>query len=337
MSMELRVAEAASDDARGLNRAIDRATSLAASAAASWVVVAVGVALRLIRYAADRSLWGDEAMLALNIMNKNPRELLDTLDFTQAAPPAFLLSEKVAVVTLGPSEYALRLVPLLSGVAALILFRSVARRFLQPFPALVALTLFAVAEPLVYYASEVKQYSVDVLAVLIILYLAFPILDGGKLSRTRAVGLGISGSALVWFSHPVIFALAGVGATIIVSRTVVGDRRGLVTPLLISGAWAATFSLSYLRAVTRTAEVRSALGLVGGHANTGPTHFLRDAWYAFSDPGPFAKSMTALVAALAALGIVTMLSRRPWQTSCDLCDRRCSGCRFCTRQVSVSR
>ena len=87
-------------------------------------------------------------------MNKTPRELLETLDFTQAAPPAFLLSEKVAVVTLGSSEYALRFVPLLSGLAALILFRSVAQRFLQPFPALVALTLFAVAEPLVYYTAR---------------------------------------------------------------------------------------------------------------------------------------------------------------------------------------
>ena len=57
MTMELQVAEAASDGTRWLNRAIDHATSLAASAAASWVVVAVGVALRLIRYAADRSLW----------------------------------------------------------------------------------------------------------------------------------------------------------------------------------------------------------------------------------------------------------------------------------------
>ena len=61
----------------------------------------------------------DEAMIALNIERRSYAELFGTLDFNQAAPLGFLWLEKAAVQLLGPSELALRLWPLLAGIAAL--------------------------------------------------------------------------------------------------------------------------------------------------------------------------------------------------------------------------
>ena len=70
---------------------------------------AAGFFLRLHSYSANRSLWADEAMLALNITGRTFQGLLGALDFDQAAPVAFLLLEKAVAGLLGGSDYVLRL------------------------------------------------------------------------------------------------------------------------------------------------------------------------------------------------------------------------------------
>src|SRR5689334_23171439 len=86
-----------------------------------WAVL-FGALVRLVQYASNRSLWSDEAMLALNIVDRSYLELLKPLDYNQAAPPLFLWLEKLAVQLLGNNEYALRLVPLTAGLIALAAF-----------------------------------------------------------------------------------------------------------------------------------------------------------------------------------------------------------------------
>ncbi len=299
---------------RARSRVSELAGALLTVRAAGWALVGVGVAVRLVRFAADRSLWGDEAMLALNITDRSARSLLNTLDYTQAAPSGFLLAEKLAVSLFGRTELALRLVPLLAGIAALFLFRGLAQRFLTPPGALVALGLFAVAEPLVYYSSEVKQYEVDVFAAVAVLAVAAPALESGTLSRGRALALGAAGVAAVWVSHPVIFVLAGIGTALIVAQLVSPERR-LALPLAVSAAFAASFLVAYKVTVAQTAEVRSALRLDEPSARPNASGILRDAWNAIADPGPFARTSTALVAVLAILGVIWLARRKPWHAT----------------------
>lgn len=147
-----------------------RVHEIAASDAVPWLVVGVGAVLRLVRYFDDRSLWLDESFLALNIVGKSLTELMGPLDYVQSAPPGFLGLEKTVVTVLGDDEAALRLFPLVSGIAALLLFRSITARLLPKGPALLALTLFAVNEQLVYYSSEVKPYATDVAVATVLLY-----------------------------------------------------------------------------------------------------------------------------------------------------------------------
>lgn len=80
--------------------------------------------MQLSQYLYNRSLWADEAVLALNIVNRSYLELLQPLDYDQAAPIGFLIVEKFAVQLFGDNEYSLRLFPLLSGIISLLLFIS---------------------------------------------------------------------------------------------------------------------------------------------------------------------------------------------------------------------
>lgn len=121
------------------------------------LIICFGILVRLVQYLFNRSLWADEAVLALNIVNRSYLELLQPLDYDQGAPLGFLMVEKLAVQAFGDNEYALRLFPLLSSIISFFLFYELARRSIQRLAIPIALALFASLRYLVYYASEVKQ------------------------------------------------------------------------------------------------------------------------------------------------------------------------------------
>src|SRR5512133_3182404 len=136
--------------------------SLTGQKAVVGVLIVLGVVLRLRQYLTGRSLWIDEAMLALNIVNRNFIELFKSLDYDQGSPIGFLLVEKIANSFFGRNEYALRLFPLVLGVASIWLFYQLLKRTTSGVGLVAALTLFILNQRLIYYSSEVKQYIADV-------------------------------------------------------------------------------------------------------------------------------------------------------------------------------
>jgi 4-amino-4-deoxy-L-arabinose transferase-like glycosyltransferase len=138
------------------------------------VLLAIGIGLRIWQYAADMSFWFDELSVARNIHERSLGVLLSQpLDYVQVAPVGFLALEKISTVVLGPSDLALRVVPLLCGIAALFLFWRLATRMLAPRAATIALALFAIGPVFIRYAAEVKQYGVDVLVAIGLTVIAF--------------------------------------------------------------------------------------------------------------------------------------------------------------------
>jgi hypothetical protein len=67
--------------------------SLYASEKLPWVIIGFGAVLRVLQYLYNRSLWNDEAGLALNIVGRSFAGLLQPLSYGQAAPFGFLVVE----------------------------------------------------------------------------------------------------------------------------------------------------------------------------------------------------------------------------------------------------
>lgn len=286
--------------------------AVAVSATFVWSVLAVGIGLRVARYVADRSLWGDEGALALNLVNKSARDLLEPLEYLQGAPTGFLLVEKGMVELLGDDEFALRLFPLVCGILSLFLFAAVARRVLEPVGAALALLLFATAEPLVYYSTEVKQYSTDVAAALVLL-LGVLIIDWRAARAWQFVLAGIAAGSVVWFSHSALIVLPALALALLVAFTWTGEGRALravASASAIAGTAAvAAFWVNHDNARrVASAAVSSETGSGGGFDRL--VEPLRDVWGAFPDPIGLARTTTGLgvIACLVGLSALARVS-----------------------------
>ncbi|HEX8904863.1 MAG TPA: glycosyltransferase family 39 protein, partial [Longimicrobiaceae bacterium] len=209
------------------------------------VALLLGVLLRLAQYAVNRSLWLDEGLIASSILGRGWAGLLQPLDYGQTAPLGFLALVKGATVLLGSSEFALRLVPFLAAMASLALIVPVARRYVSRRAVPFAVAIFALAPFLVYYASEVKQYSLDVLASLVVLAFASALSRRADDPRAAA-GFCVAGALAVWFSQPAVFMLAGVGIVLGVRALRRGDRRAVGLLAGLAAAWGISFAGSYL-------------------------------------------------------------------------------------------
>lgn len=206
------------------------------------VAVLAGALLRVMQYAVNRAIWLDEALIVHNVLGRGFRGLMDPLELGQTAPYGFLALERAAVELLGSSEYALRLVPLLAGLAALALFPAVARRYVSAPARVVAVAVFALAPFLVYYASEVKQYSLDVLVATVVLWAAAELRDRRPGAAGKAAAAGVLG---VWLSQPAVFMLAGAGLALMHVAVRDGDRRRMAMLAAVGAAWLASFAGSY--------------------------------------------------------------------------------------------
>jgi hypothetical protein len=220
-------------------------TFLSWDKAAVALLIALGALLRLRQYLTGRSLWVDEAMLALNIVGRGFAGLAQPLDYDQGAPLGFLLVEKIFNIILGKHEYALRLFPVLVGLISLGLFYLLVTRVTYGAGLLIALALFAFNPRLIYYSSEVKQYILDVTITISLLLTAAPALSASPRKRDFA-RLTLAGVVALWFSHPALFVLAGIGLTLLVLSL---QRREYSILRLVIGmgiVWLLTIVFLYL-------------------------------------------------------------------------------------------
>ena len=213
----------------------------------SWPTIAllsitlIGFVARIRQYAGGASLWVDEVALALNIIDGSWADLTRPLHYLQGAPVGFLWLSKLAVTTGNDGELWLRLVPLLAGLLALVLFPVVARHYLSRNATLFGLALMALAPRLIYYSAEVKQYSLDVLVTIGGLAL-FVFLRRRPLTIGQAVVAMLAGALFLWLSHPAVFVLGAVGLYMVLSTWRAGNRSERTLVLLIGLAWLASFA-----------------------------------------------------------------------------------------------
>ena len=212
-------------------------------ALAALLGIAVIVRLRL--FAARRSLWFDEAAVAMNIVERSFSGLLRPLDHEQTAAPLFLWAERLALLVGGNNEWALRALPLVAGLLLPFAMWSVAKRLLAPIEALVAVALVALSPFLIYYANEVKPYGIDALVTTLLILAALRVQERPD-AGARWTALALGGMAAILISIPAPLVLAGV-ALFLLARPEVRRASGFArSGGLTAGAWAVAAALALI-------------------------------------------------------------------------------------------
>lgn len=185
-----------------------------------------GIYLRWRMVATPRSLWLDPAMLVWNVVERGYLDLWRPLDENQAAPYGFLALLKTAGTLGDYSETSLLVFPFLASIAALFVFSRLALDVLGREGAPFALVPLAFSSTAIYYAGEVKQYSFDLLATALLLWLAWRALLPGAPTRA-AWAFGFGAMAMAWLSHTSLLVSATLLALLLAAlcRGEQGTRR----------------------------------------------------------------------------------------------------------------
>jgi Dolichyl-phosphate-mannose-protein mannosyltransferase len=286
---------------------------------ACFIVCSLGIFLRMWQYSANRSLWVDEAKLASNIVNRSFAGLMAPLDSYQGAPIAFLFTEKALIELLGNHDYVLRLFPLLASILAVFLMWRVAEIYIGGWGSLFALSFFVICNNLIYYASEVKQYSIDVMSSLLLLMIIPMCLDSYT-NPKRLMLFGFFSGVLVWFSHPAVFIISSGFLVLILD--ILKSKEPQVTRLRkllwLAGAGAfcfASFSVLYLTSLrTLSAHADLLRYWRDGFMPLPPwrdVNWFREAWYGLLS-GVLGLSLEELATIIFTLGCVSLFLKR-WQ------------------------
>jgi hypothetical protein len=250
-----------------------------------WLIalVVVGVGWRTFRYLLQLPIWGDEAFVALNLLDRGYLDLLKPLRFAQVAPVLFMWSELTVFRTLGGSELALRLLPFVAGLASLAVFW----KFLKVvgvgrLPAVLALGILSVSYYPVRHSCEIKPYSLDLLMSLCLLLAAARWLAEPDRLR-RLLALVILVPLVLALSYPAVFVAGAVSIALLptVFRRTGWQVRAVY--LLYNIAMGGTFLGIYC------VVGRGQFTSTGGSANP-----FWEMWFPPSQPWPLAKWLIAV-------------------------------------------
>jgi hypothetical protein len=104
----------------------------------------------------------------------------------------------------------------------------------------------------IFFSSELKQYSSDVMVALLLVYLSLRCLRDEPQVRDF-IWLGLAGVITIWISHISVFILAGAGLTLLYEKYARKKKIPFLWLLLMGGAWLASFGVDYLVILRYTA------------------------------------------------------------------------------------
>ena len=204
-------------------------------------VIFSGVLISLYTLVMNRSLWHDAAALALYFLSKSYSELLRPLDSNQVAPIGFLFIEKTFVLLFGDYDYALRLFPFISFLVSIPLFYSLSNKITRSKTiALLACGVYSINLRMIYYSSEVKQYTTDVLIGMVIIYTAF--YYHANRNKYSLIYYSIIGAVSIWFSNVAIIMLFVIGLYSLYNSFFVGKNVNVLIPIF---SWSTSFIIYY--------------------------------------------------------------------------------------------
>ena len=296
------------------NSILSRIINNGAAYKAMIVTIALaGFFFRLRQYLANRSLWVDEARLANNILERSVFELIKSpLLFNQAAPPGFLVFEKLTINAFGNTEYSFRLFPFIVGCLSIPLMYWFSVNIGNKFIGIISVALFSITPQLIYYTSETKQYSSD---VFLLLFLSILILFCLKETNTirNLITLGVTGIIAIWFSNPVTFVLFGAAIILAIEFLRLEKYKNLIWLTGISALWAVNFAVEYFMILKYSASNNYLVTY--WQSNFAPLPpWIDFNWYIYSFRdllvNPIGLPVSLLTVSLIILGILSVGSRR---------------------------
>ena len=297
-----------------------------------WRVVligglALGIAVRVVDFLNCRSLGLDEARLAVNLASRSFLGLLTPLDLDQTAPPLFLWGERVMLLLFGFGDCVLRFLPFAAGTTAAVLIYPFARRFLDESEATLAGLIGIFCPLLITYSNALKQYSVELLAALILLLLLEHALRTAQGPRV-ALNVLAAGAVAPWISLSSVFVLVTAGL-ILVARAFhrqAGTARLAVAATVVWGVSGILAYTAVYRAASRNPYMQRFWELA--FLQPGPSGSLPHGWktiedlvWAFLAGDPLVDRRpyllwlhvgSGLVAVLCALGVIHIVRSRGW-------------------------
>ncbi len=194
----------------------------------------------------SRPLWVDEEMLLLNIRDRGVLQLGGPLWLDQSAPLGWLVLERLALITLGPREPAVRLLTIVFGIAALATAVWIGRRWMSTAAAAVFVAVCAAAEWPVFFTLELKHYSADMFGALMVTALGGWTLDASRDDlRRRVLVWWTAAAALQWFSNGALFVTPLCAMLVVVAATARGGTRAAASAVAGAALWSLSFVLNY--------------------------------------------------------------------------------------------
>ena len=218
-----------------------------------WLITAAvicNVLWRLVRYGLNFPVWGDEAMLAVNICDRDWMGVTRTLDYNQTAPIGFLWAEQWLAALLGQSLYALRLLPLISGICSTLLFVRLAVTWLPRRSAMLAIAVFCASYYPVRHSTEIKPYASDLFLCLCLTILGLAL--HRNMDRMRCwLAFALLSSISIWCSYPAVFVAGGILLSLLPNTVTHRSMRRMV-------AWSLAVSLLCISFVAMSRIVLAA-------------------------------------------------------------------------------
>ncbi len=210
-----------------------------------WLIIFIGITLRLLMFFQNRNLIIDEANIVRNLYERDFTELLQPLKYEQYAPPLFLWIEEMLSLIFGYGEKALKLYPMLCGIAALFVFWHLMKRLVYESAIWLPLALMAFSPYFIEFSTTIKQYMPDALIALLLVWLALR-KDIFKNSKTRFIILwSIVGILSIYSSMPSVFTLTAIGFYYAYHVIRAKEWNFLAVLSLIGMIWLSVFGVYY--------------------------------------------------------------------------------------------
>ena len=189
-----------------------------------------------------RTLWLDEAMLAMSFCKRSFFEMFDPpLDWNQSAPVGYVFIVKLLTMMFGTSEHVLRAFSLISYALMLFVFYLISRDCIESGYPLLCTAGVSSVEFLLKYSNMLKPYMFDTLCVLLVIYLYLLYTE----KRIRTWVVAVIYAVLMWCANPVAFVAGGCIAAEFCFGVAKRDTGRVRSALIIGGSLVASFVALY--------------------------------------------------------------------------------------------